>query len=229
MAGVPGPNGPTGNTGAYTVEAVLDYTSSDCSHTVSGIGSLFYIDSAKLCSYQYDGTTYGNTGNLMRVFKLGSPKLGSNTDSTIVVYDDTLSKFIVPHAGIFSLSYTLRLGLQIYWYNSGTGATAGKHGFAYLYIVIDDQKQLIARLDSTLFSGGPNYGVHMIPCIACDTAEGQKVFSNIYSGIWMGHMNAGQKAHIEIAFGGGVVLSTSTGTSFLQEYSTIRFTCLSAF
>jgi len=235
-AGPKGADGAAGSTGAFSIEASLDLNSDQCIHIPgSNTNYMMWLDGAKLCAFTYNSSAFAHTGNLMQFFSLKTPMIGSNTPSNIIYYIESSKQFIAPHTGMYAISYTLFLGLRNFWSTSSTSGSYGRSGYAYLHVIFDgisSNKHLIARLDSIAFNGAPMWGAHTIPCMGCESGGG--TLSNVFSGTWMGHLSQGQKLHLEISFGGGIQNENLYDkglvvyTSYVQEYSTFRFTCLSA-
>jgi len=219
--GAQGPAGPAGTAGAITVEAVLEravnntggcfqpavaYNSGPYYYKTSPAADSGLFDSAgalRICAYSLGV----NTPNILRSFTPKAPVVAAGATLALSdVYDAAASAFIAPRAGLYSLSYTLHIGLPFQYTNGmSTSRCYFYSGAATLWAVVSGERQLVERLDGGVHSVDGASG-STFPTLFWDSLTSSSAASgarkNVRSGSATMYLAAGARVTAELLFQG---------------------------
>jgi hypothetical protein len=196
------------------------------------------------CAY----TAGASSGNILRNFAVKDPTFSAGVSLALTdVYDAATSSFVAPRAGLYSLGYTLYVGLP-FWTQEDHDTYPYKihefvSGSAEIWVNIEGARELVERLDSSArsfnsapktrhdFTGFPQYPTlyrYLEPVVVTSVYKYTSVFSagsrqHVRGGAWSGYLAAGAKVSAELTFRG---YQGYSDLGLLWLGSRLRFSCV---
>ena len=249
--GAQGPAGTAAPAGAFTVEAVFETAASSsacpqpavvnteyaCCPGPPDIGGAYCSPSA--CNKYYGGAgvwtadsrlkicafPVRTAANILPNFAVRAPAAAAGVSYAVAdVFNGTTATFLAPRSGLYSLTYTLYLGLPTY---SESPFTSSFNGAADLDIVIDGgaSKQRVASYGA--FAAFTTSSIDFTePAMYLTTTAAYVIGhrQHVRGGAWSGYLAAGAKVSAELTFRGSPTYSMSLG--LLWTGSSFRFSLL---
>jgi hypothetical protein len=165
---------------------------------------------------------------------LKTPKFSTGASLALAdVFDAASSSFVAPRAGLYSLGYTLYLGMP-FWVKRRYSGSYNVYlklfsGAAEMSLVVDGVSQLITRFDGDARTfdqdGFPKFPVlnryYSDSGSSTETVTGSRQY--VRGGTWTGYLAAGAKVSAELTFRGYTYFSD---LGLLWVGSRLRFSCI---